>query len=133
VVTSGLEPELVPSATSGVACAAFGMFSVANWLPVGLRVVMLSSGPSARTRNLGDGAVAGRAVSGGAPKLMRHYYSVEAIREAEAPLLAGLPDGALMRRAAYGLATAIIGANFATQRFRNQPKVAVARPMSTLL
>jgi hydroxyethylthiazole kinase-like uncharacterized protein yjeF len=40
---------------------------------------------------------------------MRHYYSAEAIREAEAPLLAGLPDGALMRRAAYGLATAIIG------------------------
>ncbi|MGH3969459.1 MAG: NAD(P)H-hydrate epimerase, partial [Mycobacterium sp.] len=39
---------------------------------------------------------------------MRHYYSVEAIREAEAPLLAGLPDGALMRRAAFGLATAII-------------------------
>ncbi len=41
--------------------------------------------------------------------LMRHYYSVEAIRDAEAPLLASLPDGALMRRAAYGLATAIIG------------------------
>jgi ADP-dependent NAD(P)H-hydrate dehydratase / NAD(P)H-hydrate epimerase len=40
---------------------------------------------------------------------MRHYYSAEAIREAEAPLLASLPDGALMRRAAYGLATAIIG------------------------
>jgi hydroxyethylthiazole kinase-like uncharacterized protein yjeF len=40
---------------------------------------------------------------------MRHYYSVDAIRDAEAPLLAGLPDGALMRRAAYGLATAIIG------------------------
>ncbi|OSC42987.1 NAD(P)H-hydrate dehydratase [Mycobacterium decipiens] len=40
---------------------------------------------------------------------MRHYYSVDAIREAEAPLLASLPDGALMRRAAYGLATAIIG------------------------
>jgi len=39
---------------------------------------------------------------------MRHYYSAEAIREAEAPLLASLPDGALMRRAAYGLATAII-------------------------
>jgi ADP-dependent NAD(P)H-hydrate dehydratase / NAD(P)H-hydrate epimerase len=41
--------------------------------------------------------------------LMRHYYSAEAIREAEAPLLASLPDGALMARAAYGLATAIIG------------------------
>jgi ADP-dependent NAD(P)H-hydrate dehydratase / NAD(P)H-hydrate epimerase len=39
---------------------------------------------------------------------MRHYYSVDAIREAEAPLLAGLPDGALMRRAAFGLATEII-------------------------
>jgi ADP-dependent NAD(P)H-hydrate dehydratase / NAD(P)H-hydrate epimerase len=39
---------------------------------------------------------------------MRHYYSVAAIREAEAPLLASLPDGALMRRAAFGLATAII-------------------------
>ncbi len=40
---------------------------------------------------------------------MRHYYSVDAIRQAEAPLLASLPDGALMRRAAYGLATEIIG------------------------
>ncbi|MEY8017943.1 NAD(P)H-hydrate dehydratase [Mycobacterium servetii] len=40
---------------------------------------------------------------------MRHYYSVDAIRDAEAPLLAGLPDGVLMRRAAFGLATAIIG------------------------
>jgi hydroxyethylthiazole kinase-like uncharacterized protein yjeF len=40
---------------------------------------------------------------------MRHYYSADAIREAEAPLLASLPDGVLMRRAAYGLATAIIG------------------------
>ncbi|HWF70458.1 MAG TPA: NAD(P)H-hydrate dehydratase [Mycobacterium sp.] len=40
---------------------------------------------------------------------MRHYYSAEAIREAEAPLLASLPEGALMGRAAYGLATAIIG------------------------
>ncbi|QUR69594.1 NAD(P)H-hydrate dehydratase [Mycobacterium spongiae] len=39
---------------------------------------------------------------------MRHYYSVDAIRDAEAPLLASLADGALMRRAAYGLATAII-------------------------
>lgn len=39
---------------------------------------------------------------------MRHYYSVDAIRQAEAPLLASLPDGALMRRAAYGLATEII-------------------------
>ncbi|MEB3983019.1 NAD(P)H-hydrate dehydratase [Mycobacterium sp. 663a-19] len=40
---------------------------------------------------------------------MRHYYSVDAIRAAEAPLLASLPDGALMRRAAFGLATEIIG------------------------
>src|ERR1700728_3259444 len=40
--------------------------------------------------------------------LMRHYYSVDQIRDAEAPLLAGLPDGALMRRAAFGLATEII-------------------------
>jgi hydroxyethylthiazole kinase-like uncharacterized protein yjeF len=40
---------------------------------------------------------------------MRHYYSADAIREAEAPLLASLPDGALMKRAAYGLATAIVG------------------------
>jgi hydroxyethylthiazole kinase-like uncharacterized protein yjeF len=39
---------------------------------------------------------------------MRHYYSAEMIRAAEAPLLAALPDGALMRRAAFGLATAIV-------------------------
>lgn len=39
---------------------------------------------------------------------MRHYYSVSAIRDAEAPLLAALPDGALMRRAAFGLATEIV-------------------------
>jgi ADP-dependent NAD(P)H-hydrate dehydratase / NAD(P)H-hydrate epimerase len=38
---------------------------------------------------------------------MRYYYSADVIREAEAPLLASLPDGALMRRAASGLATAI--------------------------
>jgi len=38
---------------------------------------------------------------------MRYYYSADAIREAEAPLLAALPDGALMRRAANGLASAI--------------------------
>ena len=38
---------------------------------------------------------------------MRHYYSAQAIRDAEAPLLASLPDGALMRRAAFGLAVAI--------------------------
>ncbi|MDH6244702.1 NAD(P)H-hydrate dehydratase [Mycobacterium sp. OTB74] len=38
---------------------------------------------------------------------MRHYYTAEQIRTAEAPLLASLPDGVLMRRAAYGLAGAI--------------------------
>ncbi|KAA0075609.1 NAD(P)H-hydrate dehydratase [Mycolicibacterium sp. P9-64] len=38
---------------------------------------------------------------------MRHYYSADAIRAAEAPLLRSLPEGALMRRAAHGLATAI--------------------------
>ncbi|MDX1875951.1 NAD(P)H-hydrate dehydratase [Mycolicibacterium sp. 120266] len=38
---------------------------------------------------------------------MRHYYTADAIRAAEAPLLAALPDGVLMRRAAYGLAAAI--------------------------
>ena len=38
---------------------------------------------------------------------MRHYYTADEIREAEAPLLASLPEGGLMRRAAYGLATAI--------------------------
>jgi hydroxyethylthiazole kinase-like uncharacterized protein yjeF len=37
---------------------------------------------------------------------MRHYYT-DAIREAEAPLLASLPEGGLMRRAAFGLATSI--------------------------
>jgi ADP-dependent NAD(P)H-hydrate dehydratase / NAD(P)H-hydrate epimerase len=38
---------------------------------------------------------------------MRYYYSADQVREAEAPLLASLPEGGLMRRAAYGLATAI--------------------------
>jgi ADP-dependent NAD(P)H-hydrate dehydratase / NAD(P)H-hydrate epimerase len=38
---------------------------------------------------------------------MRHYYTADAIRAAEAPMLASLPDGVLMRRAAHGLATAI--------------------------
>jgi hydroxyethylthiazole kinase-like uncharacterized protein yjeF len=38
---------------------------------------------------------------------VRHYYSADAIRDAEAPLLASLPDGALMRRAAHGLTGAI--------------------------
>ncbi|BBX18428.1 NAD(P)H-hydrate dehydratase [Mycolicibacterium duvalii] len=38
---------------------------------------------------------------------MRYYYSADQIRSAEAPLLAALPEGKLMRRAAFGLATAI--------------------------
>jgi hydroxyethylthiazole kinase-like uncharacterized protein yjeF len=38
---------------------------------------------------------------------MRYYYSADETRAAEAPLLASLPDGALMRRAAYGLHTVI--------------------------
>lgn len=38
---------------------------------------------------------------------MRYFYSADAIRDAEAPLLASLPDGVLMRRAAFGLATVI--------------------------
>lgn len=39
---------------------------------------------------------------------VRHYYGADAIRHAEAPLLASLPDGALMRRAAFGLSSAIV-------------------------
>ena len=38
---------------------------------------------------------------------MRHYYTADQIRDAEAPLLASMPEGALMRRAASGLAGAI--------------------------
>ena len=38
---------------------------------------------------------------------MRHYYTADAIRQAEAPLLASMPEGALMRRAAYPLSVAI--------------------------
>ncbi|AQA25540.1 carbohydrate kinase family protein [Rhodococcus sp. MTM3W5.2] len=38
---------------------------------------------------------------------MRDYFTVDQVRAAEAPLLAALPDGALMRRAAYGL-TAVV-------------------------
>lgn len=38
---------------------------------------------------------------------MRYYFTAEQIRAAEAPLLAALPAGALMRRAATGLASAI--------------------------
>ena len=53
--------------------------------------------------------------------LMRHYYSADAIREAEAPLLASLPDGALMRRAAFGLATEIIRELTAAHRRGRRP------------
>lgn len=35
---------------------------------------------------------------------MREFHSVAAVRASEAPLLASLPDGVLMRRAAHGLA-----------------------------
>ncbi|QCQ92139.1 NAD(P)H-hydrate dehydratase [Rhodococcus sp. SGAir0479] len=35
---------------------------------------------------------------------MRHYYTTARVEAAEAPLLASLPEGTLMRRAAYGLA-----------------------------
>lgn len=35
---------------------------------------------------------------------VRHYHLPDSVRAAEAPLLSALPDGALMRRAAYGLA-----------------------------
>ena len=38
---------------------------------------------------------------------MREYYTADVIRAAEAPLLATMPAGTLMRRAAYGLAVAI--------------------------
>ncbi|MBP1162830.1 hydroxyethylthiazole kinase-like uncharacterized protein yjeF [Rhodococcus sp. PvR044] len=38
---------------------------------------------------------------------MRDYFTADQVRAAEAPLLAALPDGALMRRAAYGL-TAVV-------------------------
>jgi ADP-dependent NAD(P)H-hydrate dehydratase / NAD(P)H-hydrate epimerase len=38
---------------------------------------------------------------------MRHYYTAQQIRDAEAPLLASLPDGALMRRAAWPLSVAV--------------------------
>ena len=38
---------------------------------------------------------------------MRHYYTADQIRAAEAPVLATLPAGALMRRAASGLARAV--------------------------
>lgn len=38
---------------------------------------------------------------------MRHYYTAQQIRDAEAPLLASLPAGVLMRRAAWPLSVAI--------------------------
>ena len=38
---------------------------------------------------------------------IRYYVTAEQIRSAEGPLLAALPDGALMRRAATGLASVI--------------------------
>ncbi|MFD7445110.1 NAD(P)H-hydrate dehydratase [Streptomyces sp. NPDC059909] len=40
---------------------------------------------------------------------MRHAYSVETVRAAEAELMARLPEGALMQRAAAGLAAAAAG------------------------
>lgn len=39
---------------------------------------------------------------------MRHAHTVEQVREAEAALLARLPEGALMQRAAHGLAHAVL-------------------------
>jgi ADP-dependent NAD(P)H-hydrate dehydratase / NAD(P)H-hydrate epimerase len=38
---------------------------------------------------------------------MRRYYTARQIRDAEAPLLAALPDGALMRRAAWPLSVSV--------------------------
>lgn len=38
---------------------------------------------------------------------MRSYHTADTVRSAEAPLLADLPEGALMRRAAYGLVRAV--------------------------
>lgn len=38
---------------------------------------------------------------------MRHYYTPDQVRAAERPLLDSLPTGALMRRAAHGLATVV--------------------------
>ncbi len=38
---------------------------------------------------------------------MRGYYTADQVRAAEAPLLDKLPDGVLMRRAAYGLARVV--------------------------
>ncbi len=41
---------------------------------------------------------------------MREFHDTDAVRAAEAPLLASLPEGTLMRRAAYGLAQATAAA-----------------------
>src|ERR1700712_4968597 len=40
---------------------------------------------------------------------MLHAHTVEQVRAAEAELFARLPEGGLMPRAAYGLATAVLG------------------------
>ena len=45
---------------------------------------------------------------GGAGGLMRHAHTVEQVRAAEAALMATLPEGTLMQRAAAGLAYAVI-------------------------
>ena len=39
---------------------------------------------------------------------MRGYFTADQVRDAEAPLLSSLPEGTLMRRAAYGLAQVIV-------------------------
>lgn len=62
---------------------------------------------------------------------MRGYYTPDEIRAAEAPLLTSLADGALMRRAAHGLAGVVVaelrartgespGGGVAAGRFRGQ-------------
>ncbi|MBU4617423.1 bifunctional ADP-dependent NAD(P)H-hydrate dehydratase/NAD(P)H-hydrate epimerase, partial [Rhodococcus sp. GG48] len=40
---------------------------------------------------------------------MRNYYTAQQVKAAEAPLLASLPDGTLMGRAAHGLARVAAG------------------------
>ncbi|MER7816595.1 bifunctional ADP-dependent NAD(P)H-hydrate dehydratase/NAD(P)H-hydrate epimerase, partial [Streptomyces sp. NPDC096153] len=40
---------------------------------------------------------------------MRHAYCVDTVRAAEAELMAELPEGALMQRAAAGLAAPLAG------------------------
>src|SRR4029077_12041682 len=63
----------------------------------------ISDQMAATTRNL-----AWRGQNRPGRALIRHYSTADEIRDAEAPLLASLPEGGLMRRAAFGLATAII-------------------------